>query len=210
MDTTIAKSVDIIADDPFLSYFLNDTYRSIYGAEDGNALDMEQVAKLTTAIDALTQDIYAIVSDCYPALLDQAANLEQLQLTMSRFQERVTALIAAVDKLRSRFNDPFNKISRRMVLLLRLKSTTDLLRKVIRVLQLVKRVQQLAIADTATSMSKRDLTKCNQYIADIDALLAGEEQLQAIDAIKPELALIADLKTRLTNMATDDSAAASN
>lgn len=196
-----SKTLDYISEDSFLSCFLNDSYRHIVGGDDGQ-LSTEEAAKVASAVEALTQDIYAIVTDHYTSLIEQAEKLDALQLIMSRFQERVNNLIAGVEKLRSKLNEPYNRISRRMVLLLRLKSTSDLLRKVIRVVQLSKRVAQMNLLDADKQPTQRDIAKCNQLISEIDALVAADEQLQRIDVIQSDLTSVAEVKDKLASLSS--------
>jgi len=194
MEATLGKTLDAIGEDAFLSNFLSDAYSQIENTE-YNPINSDQMFKLNNTIDALTQDIYHIVTKDYAELVNQSNELENSQRRMSSIQERVNNLVTSLERLRSKFNDPYNKISRRMLLLLRLKDTSDLLRKAIRILQLTKKLHQND-ADVL-SLNKREITKCKQMISEIESLLQNEPKLHNIDFINSDVVYVTDMKERI-------------
>lgn len=76
----------------------------------------------------------------------------------------------STDRLRARVKDPFDKIQTGTNSLSRLQETTDVLRRVIRILQLSKK---LAVS-MGQHQSEPDIAKAASYLAEMSSLLAED------------------------------------
>ncbi|TRY87871.1 hypothetical protein DNTS_006222, partial [Danionella cerebrum] len=101
------------------------TARAIY-----HAVIAEQLAKLAQGISQLDRELHCQVVARHEDLLAQATGIESLE-----------ALQSAVDRIRAKIVDPYNKIVTRTAQLARLQVVCDLLRRIIRILYLSKRLQ---------------------------------------------------------------------
>uniref|UniRef100_A0A8C6UG25 Conserved oligomeric Golgi complex subunit 5 n=1 Tax=Neogobius melanostomus TaxID=47308 RepID=A0A8C6UG25_9GOBI len=104
-------------------------------------------------------------------------------------QTRISALQAAVDRIRTKIFDPYNKIVARITQLSRLQMACDLLRRIIRILYLSKRLQgQL---QGAAARSARPLRASTSWGVD----------LSGIEVIEGELLLISRARLEVENQA---------
>ncbi|KAI2665608.1 Conserved oligomeric Golgi complex subunit 5 [Labeo rohita] len=116
-----------------------------------HAVIAEQLAKLAEGISQLDKELHCQVVARHEDLLAQATGIESLEgnisLSFSLFsvlqmmQTRIAALQSAVDRIRTKIVDPYNKIVARTAQLARLQVACDLLRRIIRILYLSKRLQ---------------------------------------------------------------------
>ncbi|KAM9704884.1 conserved oligomeric Golgi complex subunit 5 isoform 2-T2 [Menidia menidia] len=109
-------------------------------------------------------------------------------------QTRISALQAAVDRIRTKIVDPYNKIVARITQLARLQVACDLLRRIIRILYLSKRLQgQL-------QGGSREITKAAQSLNELDYLSQGVD-LSGIEVIENDLLLISRARLEVENQA---------
>lgn len=109
-------------------------------------------------------------------------------------QTRISALQAAVDRIRTKIFDPYNKIMARITQLSRLQMACDLLRRIIRILYLSKRLQgQL-------QGGSREISKAAQSLNELDYLSQGVD-LSGIEVIEGELLLISRARLEVENQA---------
>ncbi|KAJ0057669.1 hypothetical protein NL108_011593, partial [Boleophthalmus pectinirostris] len=127
-------------------------------------------------------------------LLAQATGIESLEGVLHMMQTRISALQAAVDRIRNKILDPYNKIMARITQLSRLQMACDLLRRIIRILYLSKRLQgQL-------QGGSREISKAAQSLNELDYLSQGVD-LSGIEVIESELLLISRARLEVENQA---------
>uniref|UniRef100_A0A7N6BT96 Conserved oligomeric Golgi complex subunit 5 n=1 Tax=Anabas testudineus TaxID=64144 RepID=A0A7N6BT96_ANATE len=127
-------------------------------------------------------------------LLAQATGIESLEGVLQMMQTRISALQAAVDRIRTKIVDPYNKIVARITQLARLQVACDLLRRIIRILYLSKRLQgQL-------QGGSREITKAAQSLNELDYLSQGVD-LSGIEVIENDLLLISRARLEVENQA---------
>uniref|UniRef100_A0A8C4ENG1 Conserved oligomeric Golgi complex subunit 5 n=1 Tax=Dicentrarchus labrax TaxID=13489 RepID=A0A8C4ENG1_DICLA len=127
-------------------------------------------------------------------LLSQATGIESLEGVLQMMQTRISALQAAVDRIRTKIVDPYNKIVARITQLARLQVACDLLRRIIRILYLSKRLQgQL-------QGGSREITKAAQSLNELDYLSQGVD-LSGIEVIENDLLLISRARLEVENQA---------
>uniref|UniRef100_A0A668AP40 Conserved oligomeric Golgi complex subunit 5 n=1 Tax=Myripristis murdjan TaxID=586833 RepID=A0A668AP40_9TELE len=127
-------------------------------------------------------------------LLAQATGIESLEGVLQMMQTRISALQGAVDRIRTKIVDPYNKIVARTTQLARLQVACDLLRRIIRILYLSKRLQgQL-------QGGSREITKAAQSLNELDYLSQGVD-LSGIEVIENDLLLISRARLEVENQA---------
>uniref|UniRef100_A0A9J8D8T2 Component of oligomeric golgi complex 5 n=1 Tax=Cyprinus carpio carpio TaxID=630221 RepID=A0A9J8D8T2_CYPCA len=127
-----------------------------------HAVIAEQLAKLAEGISQLDRELHCQVVARHEDLLAQATGIESLEGVLQMMQTRIAALQSAVDRIRTKIVDPYNKIVARTAQLARLQVACDLLRRIIRILYLSKRLQgQL-------QGGSREITKAAQSLNELD------------------------------------------
>ncbi|KAM4523590.1 conserved oligomeric Golgi complex subunit 5 [Fundulus diaphanus] len=159
-----------------------------------HAVIAEQLAKLAQGISQLDKELHSQVVARHEDLLAQATGIESLEGVLQMMQTRISALQAAVDRIKTKIVDPYNKIVARITQLARLQVACDLLRRIIRILYLSKRLQgQL-------QGGSREITKAAQSINELDYLSQGVD-LSGIEVIENDLLLISRARLEVENQA---------
>uniref|UniRef100_A0A8C9WB29 Conserved oligomeric Golgi complex subunit 5 n=1 Tax=Scleropages formosus TaxID=113540 RepID=A0A8C9WB29_SCLFO len=159
-----------------------------------HAVIAEQLAKLAQGISQLDKELHVQVVARHEDLLAQATGIESLEGVLQMMQTRIAALQGAVDRIRTKIVDPYNKIVARTAQLARLQVACDLLRRIIRILYLSKRLQgQL-------QGGSREITKAAQSLNELDYLSQGVD-LSGIDVIEADLLFISRARLEVENQA---------
>uniref|UniRef100_A0AAX7VHV9 Conserved oligomeric Golgi complex subunit 5 n=1 Tax=Astatotilapia calliptera TaxID=8154 RepID=A0AAX7VHV9_ASTCA len=159
-----------------------------------HAVIAEQLAKLAQGISQLDKELHTQVVARHEDLLAQATGIESLEGVLQMMQTRISALQAAVDRIRTKIVEPYNKIVARITQLARLQGACDLLRRIIRILYLSKRLQgQL-------QGGSREITKAAQSLNELDYLSQGVD-LSGIEVIENDLLLISRARLEVENQA---------
>ncbi|XP_060052379.1 conserved oligomeric Golgi complex subunit 5 isoform X2 [Erinaceus europaeus] len=109
-------------------------------------------------------------------------------------QTRIGALQSAVDRMKAKIVEPYNKIVARTAQLARLQVACDLLRRIIRILYLSKRLQgQL-------QGGSKEITKAAQSLNELDYLSQGID-LSGIEVIENDLLFIGRARLEVENQA---------
>ncbi|KAM6986870.1 conserved oligomeric Golgi complex subunit 5 [Aplochiton taeniatus] len=159
-----------------------------------HAVIAEQLAKLAQGISQLDKELHSQVVARHEDLLAQATGIESLEGVLQMMQTRIAALQGAVDRIRTKIVDPYNKIVSRTAQLARLQMACDLLRRIIRILYLSKRLQgQL-------QGGSREITKAAQSLNELDYLSQGVD-LSGIEVIESDLLFISRARLEVENQA---------
>ncbi|XP_077328556.1 conserved oligomeric Golgi complex subunit 5 [Lithobates pipiens] len=158
------------------------------------AVIAEQLAKLAQGISQLDKELHLQVVARHEDLLAQATGMESLEGVLQMMHTRIGALQSAIDRIRAKIVDPYNKIVSRTAQLARLQSACDLLRRIIRILYLSKRLQgQL-------QGGSREITKAAQSLNELDYLSQGMD-LSGIEVIENDLLFIGRARLEVENQA---------
>ncbi|XP_046728668.1 conserved oligomeric Golgi complex subunit 5 [Silurus meridionalis] len=159
-----------------------------------HAVIAEQLAKLAEGISQLDKELHCQVVARHEDLLAQATGIESLEGVLEMMQARIAALQSAVDRIKAKIVDPYNKIVVRTSQLARLQVVCDLLRRIIRILYLSKRLQgQL-------QGGSRELTKAAQSLNELEYLFQGVD-LSGIEVIENDLLFISRAHLEVENQA---------
>uniref|UniRef100_A0A674AY20 Conserved oligomeric Golgi complex subunit 5 n=1 Tax=Salmo trutta TaxID=8032 RepID=A0A674AY20_SALTR len=190
-----ASTNSLLSDECYADFLIEDFDVKTYTAQAiHHAVIAEQLAKLAQGISQLDKELHSQVVARHEELLAQATGIESLEGVLQMMQTRIAALQGAVDRIRTKIVDPYNKIVARTAQLARLQVACDLLRRIIRILYLSKRLQgQL-------QGGSREITKAAQSLNELDYLSQGVD-LSGIDVIENDLLLISRARLEVENQA---------
>ncbi|XP_029598343.1 conserved oligomeric Golgi complex subunit 5 isoform X2 [Salmo trutta] len=190
-----ASTNSLLNDECYADFLTEDFDVKTYTAQAiHHAVIAEQLAKLAQGISQLDKELHSQVVARHEELLAQATGIESLEGVLQMMQTRIAALQGAVDRIRTKIVDPYNKIVARTAQLARLQVACDLLRRIIRILYLSKRLQgQL-------QGGSREITKAAQSLNELDYLSQGVD-LSGIDVIENDLLLISRARLEVENQA---------
>ncbi|KAL2777522.1 conserved oligomeric Golgi complex subunit 5 isoform 2 [Daubentonia madagascariensis] len=191
-----AATVRELLQDECYSDFLNEDFdvKTYTSQSIHQAVIAEQLAKLAQGISQLDKELHLQVVARHEDLLAQATGIESLEGVLQMMQTRIGALQGAVDRMKAKIVEPYNKIVARTAQLARLQVACDLLRRIIRILYLSKRLQgQL-------QGGSREITKAAQSLNELDYLSQGID-LSGIEVIENELLFIARARLEVENQA---------
>ena len=120
------------------------------------------------------------MSDHYSDLLNRAVASSDLEQSLGVMATHINSLKMSTDRLRSRVKDPYDKINAGTKSLSRLQETTDILRRVIRILQLSKKLGVCM----GQGQSEPDLTKAASCLAEMSSLL--QDDLSGLEVVEGE------------------------
>ena len=149
-----------------------------------NASDIsEYVACLSEAERRIDHRLEDHVALHYEDLLDQATSVERIEDQLAAVTAQSSALMSSIETVRNRVADPYNNIRNQTVSLGRIQETCDILRRILRILQLGKKLQQQLAGGPV------DITKAAQSISELTELWEPEQDmnLSGIQAIEGEL-----------------------
>ncbi|XP_021370975.1 conserved oligomeric Golgi complex subunit 5-like [Mizuhopecten yessoensis] len=163
------KLLQQLQSDDVFSQFLDATF-DVKGyankAIQGQAI-AEQLSKLAEGISLLDREIHSQIVARHDDLLSQATGVETLEGVLQMMQTRIQSLLAAMDRVRTKVSEPFNKISARTTQLRNLQETCDLLRRIIRIMYLSKRLH------SQLQGGAREITKAAQSLNELDYICEG-------------------------------------
>ncbi|XP_068163000.1 conserved oligomeric Golgi complex subunit 5 [Antennarius striatus] len=194
-DRREASTKSLLKDECYADFLTEDFDVKTYTAQAiHHAVIAEQLAKLAQGISQLDKELHSQVVARHEDLLSQATGIESLEGVLQMMQTRISALQAAVDRIRTKIVDPYNRIVGRITQLSRLQVACDLLRRIIRILYLSKRLQgQL-------QGGSREITKAAQSLNELDYLSQGVD-LSGIEVIESDLVLISRARIEVENQA---------
>ncbi|XP_023320324.1 conserved oligomeric Golgi complex subunit 5-like [Eurytemora carolleeae] len=140
----------------------------------------QEVNKLSIALSDLDSTIQSHVSLHYNDLLSRAVSNSQLEQSLAAMATHIGSLELSSERLRSRVAEPYGKIKQGTQSLERLQNTADILRRVIRILQLSKRLS-VQLAGTGDL----DLAKAASGLAELGELVEGD--LSGIEVVEGEV-----------------------
>ncbi|XP_007504497.2 conserved oligomeric Golgi complex subunit 5 [Monodelphis domestica] len=186
---------ELLQDECYLDFLSEDFDVKTYTSQSiHQAVIAEQLAKLAQGISQLDKELHLQVVARHEDLLAQATGIESLEGVLQMMQTRIGALQGAIDRIKAKIVDPYNKIVARTAQLARLQVACDLLRRIIRILYLSKRLQgQL-------QGGSREITKAAQSLNELDYLSQGID-LSGIEVIENDLLFVARARLEVENQA---------
>ena len=119
------------------------------------------------------------VTSHYSDLLSRAVASSQLEQSLAVMSTHINSLLMSSERLTARLRDPYEKIKAGTKSLSRLQETTDILRRVIRIVQLSKK-----LAGYMGHQGDGDLTKAASCLYEVTGLLA--EDVAGVEVVEGE------------------------
>ncbi|KAK1128309.1 hypothetical protein K0M31_002778 [Melipona bicolor] len=145
----------------------------------------QQINKLGQAIEILNAELQKQVLANHEDLLSQATWVEKLEGVLSIMQLHVQSLLSAVERLRGKIIDPFNRIETQTIVLARLHETSDLLRRVARMQHLSKRL----CSQMTNNMQGPDIIKAANSLHELEQLMMDTD-LNGLDVIADDQQIV--------------------
>ncbi|KAK9303138.1 hypothetical protein QLX08_005091 [Tetragonisca angustula] len=157
----------------------------------------QQINKLGQAIEILNAELQKQVLANHEDLLSQATWVEKLEGVLSIMQLHVQSLLSAVERLRGKIIDPFNRIETQTIVLARLHETSDLLRRVARMQHLSKRL----CSQMTNNMQGPDIIKAANSLHELEQLMMDTD-LNGLDVIADDQQVVKSHKATVQRIAT--------
>ncbi|XP_076376967.1 conserved oligomeric Golgi complex subunit 5 four way stop [Megalopta genalis] len=157
----------------------------------------QQINKLGQAIEILNTELQKQVLANHEDLLSQATWVEKLEGVLAIMQSHVQSLLSAVERLRGKIVDPFNRIENQTVVLARLHETSDLLRRVARMQHLSKRLY----SQMTNNIQGPDIIKAANSLHELEQLMMDTD-LNGLDVIADDQQAVKAHRTTVQRIAT--------
>ncbi|CAL7944681.1 unnamed protein product [Xylocopa violacea] len=184
-----------IENDEFLKQFFNGESKK---SDINQVLSVaQQINKLGQAIEILNAELQKQVLANHEDLLSQATWVEKLVSVLSIMQLHAQSLLSAVERLRGKIIDPFNRIETQTTVLARLHETSDLLRRVARMQHLSKRLY----SQMTNNVQGPDIIKAANSLHELEQLMMDTD-LNGLDVIADDQQAIKFHRTAVQRIAT--------
>ncbi|CAK9825319.1 Conserved oligomeric Golgi complex subunit 5 [Anthophora retusa] len=157
----------------------------------------QQINKLGQAIEILNAELQKQVLANHEDLLSQATWVEKLEGVLSIMQSHVQSLLSAVEHLRGKIIDPFNRIETQTIVLARLHETSDLLRRVARMQHLSKRLY----SQMTNNVQGPDIIKAANSLHELEQLMIDTD-LNGLDVIADDQQAVKTHRATVQRIAT--------
>ncbi|XP_072761545.1 conserved oligomeric Golgi complex subunit 5 [Anoplolepis gracilipes] len=157
----------------------------------------QQLNKLGQAIEVLNVELQRQVLANHEDLLSQATWVEKLEGVLFIIQSHIQSLLSAVERLRGKIVDPFNRIEMQTIVLARLHETSDLLRRVARMQHLSKRLNSQMNSITQNP----DIVKAANSLHELEQLMADTD-LNGLDVIADDQQAVKAQRATVQRIAT--------
>ncbi|XP_020284028.1 conserved oligomeric Golgi complex subunit 5 [Pseudomyrmex gracilis] len=157
----------------------------------------QQLNKLGQAIEVLNAELQKQVLANHENLLSQAVWVEKLEGVLFIMQSHIQSLLSAVERLRGKIIEPFNRIEMQTIVLARLHETSDLLRRVARMQHLSKRLNSQMNSITQGP----DIVKAANSLHELEQLMADTD-LNGLDIVADDQQAIKAQRATVQRIAT--------
>ncbi|XP_014477103.1 PREDICTED: conserved oligomeric Golgi complex subunit 5 [Dinoponera quadriceps] len=157
----------------------------------------QQLNKLGQAIEVLNAELQRQVLANHEDLLSQATWVEKLEGVLFIMQSHIQSLLSAVERLRGKIIDPFNRVEMQTIVLARLHETSDLLRRVARMQHLSKRLNSQMNSVTQGP----DIVKAANSLHELEQLMADTD-LNGLDVIADDQQAVKAQRATVQRIAT--------
>lgn len=156
----------------------------------------DQLAKLSDGIRSLDKELKHQVSLHHEDLLSQVVSVETLEHVLDTMHLRIQSLLSAVERLRVRVAEPYEKISNLTNTLSKLQAACDTLRSVARVSYLTSRLR-----DQIQGGSK-EITKSAQTLGEL-SYVGKTVDLSGLDSLEKDQQFIRQARNTVESQADD-------
>ncbi|TPX62113.1 hypothetical protein PhCBS80983_g00640 [Powellomyces hirtus] len=149
------------------------------------------LAKLSFGIEHLNKHIQEQVTSHYEDLLQQVTGLSRIEETLSAVKQGVSSLNSSFDRVREKVLVPHQEMKDKSLQLERIQSTAEVLRRVIRFMYLLRRL------DVQLPGGERELPKAALTISELNVIIQDPD-LKGIEVVDSETPSILQAKQRIS------------
>ncbi|XP_027204891.2 conserved oligomeric Golgi complex subunit 5 four way stop [Dermatophagoides pteronyssinus] len=188
--------------DPIYSEFLADDFNQQNAIASINNLSFsEQISKISTGIEQMKNNINQLTSKNCETFFKRATQLDELYNDLRFICVKSQNLMKTLELMRNRFEAPHQQLSHEIILLSRLQKTCDLLRKMLRIMHLMERIEESDLDNTKNEQPifLKEIVKLSQYINEIDGIIQSDQEnlLFKLNCISKDLQKFQLIKTKL-------------
>ena len=147
--------------------------------------------------EQLLQQIRSITSVGCQSLTQQSHQLGEVNDQLTSTHEKAKSLVSSISQVKTHVDQPYEQYVHRLQVLKRLVSTCDILRGVIRVLQLSKRIQQRA--NDPDRRAPREAVKTRQLVQEFESVIQSNGDLMKIKQVEKEARSVNQVKALVFN-----------
>ncbi|KAK0167039.1 hypothetical protein PV327_004487 [Microctonus hyperodae] len=159
----------------------------------------QQLKKLGKALEVLDAELHKQVYTNHNDLLSQVTWVEKIEGILSTMQTHVQSLLSAVERLRGKIVEPFNRIEAHTKILTRLHEASDLLRRVGRVQHLLH--SQKLHSQISNSAQSSEIIKAAKSIHELEQLMSDTD-LSGLDIVADDQQAVKTHKIAIQRIAT--------
>lgn len=137
-----------------------------------------------------------IAADC-ETLTQQTYQLSQVHEQVTTAHQKADDFLNAISQVKSHIDQPYDELVQKHSILKRLVATSDMLRNVIRILQLSKKIQTRA-ADP-NRMVQREAVKTRQLVQEFESIVQSDNNLLRINQVAHEIKAVNQVKAEMFN-----------
>ncbi|XP_012288716.1 conserved oligomeric Golgi complex subunit 5 [Orussus abietinus] len=157
----------------------------------------QQINKLGQAIAVLDAELQKQVLANHESLLFQVTWVDKLESVLSIMQAHVQSLLSAVERLRGKIIEPFNRFETQTIILARLHQTSDLLRRIARMQHLSKRLN----SQMTSGINGPDIVKAAGSLHELEQLLSDTD-LSGLDVVADDQQSVKSHRKTVRRIAT--------
>ena len=135
-----------------------------------------------------------IAKDC-DILTRQTHHLTHVHEQVSITHQKADDFLAAVSQVKSHIDKPYDELIHKHNILKRLVATSDMLRSVIRIVQLSKKIQSRA-ADP-NRMVQREAVKTRQLVQEFESIVQSDINLTRVNQVAHEIKAVNQVKAEM-------------
>lgn len=148
-----------------------------------------------TARQATTHAIDHEKAKDYEALTQQTYHLSRVQEQLSTAHQKSEDFLSAICQIKSHIDKPYDELVHKHNILKRLVATSDMLRSVIRILQLSRKIQTRA-ADP-NRMVQREAVKTRQLVQEFESIIQSDQNLMRVNQVVNEVKAVEQVKAEM-------------
>lgn len=180
---------------------------NLYNSSDNLSINLANIAlesssetlqRFSDVKNILHEQLQHFVSENSDDLLSEMTKLDEYEGYLHKVKEKVLSLMNCLNNLRCQLNQPYENIAHRILLLNRLHTTCDLVRRITRFMHLCKQIESI---DLQSNDQSREVIKAAQCVSELNDLISQDDNLLKIEIIKGDLIHLGDKQNDILEIA---------
>ncbi|KAH9521961.1 conserved oligomeric Golgi complex subunit 5 four way stop isoform X2 [Dermatophagoides farinae] len=190
--------------DPIYSEFLPENFDQQNAIASVNNLPFsEQISKIAAGIEQLKNNINQLTTKNCETFFRRASKLDELYNDLRFIGIKSQNLMKTMELMIMKFESPYQQLNHEIILLSRLQKTCDLLRKMLRIMYLMERIDESNMNNDMTKNESgiflKEIIKLSQYVNEIDGIIQSDEEnlLHKLNCISKDLEKFQQIKSKI-------------